>query len=75
MEIGMNTSNSHQQARHELVLNEARRMAYSGDYGDSRQLEMALREADLAESLDVLGGPNTRTELDSLCRESRKMAS
>ena len=71
----MNMSNSHQQVRHELVLNEARRMAQSGEYGDSRQLERALREADLAESLDVIGGPNTRTELDRVCRESRKTTS
>jgi len=68
-------SNSHQQVRHELVLNEARRMAQSGEYGDSRQLERALREADLAESLDVIGGPNTRAELDRVCRESRKTTS
>jgi hypothetical protein len=71
----MNTSNSHQQVRHELVLNEARRMAHSGEYTDWRQLERALREADLAESLDVVGGANTRTEFDKLCRESRKTPS
>ena len=66
----MSTSDSHQRARHEMVLNEARRMAHSGEYADSRQIEIALREMDLAESLDVVGGPNTRTELDRLCRES-----
>jgi hypothetical protein len=71
----MNMSNWHQQVRHELVLNEARQMAHSGEYGDSQQLERALREADLAESLDVVGGPNTRTELDRVCRESRKTVS
>lgn len=75
MEIRMTTSSSHQRARHETVLNEARRMARSGEYADSRQIELALREADLAESLDVVGGPNTRTELDRLCRESRQTAS
>ena len=57
--------------RHELVMNEARRMARSGEFADSSQIEIALREADLAESLDVIGGPDIRAELDKLCRESR----
>ena len=61
-------------ARHESVLNEARRMARGGEYADSKQIEIALREADLAESLDVIGGPDTRSELDKLCRESHKAA-
>jgi hypothetical protein len=59
------------QARHESVMNEARRMARSGEYADSKEIETALREVDLAESLDVLGGADLRTELDKLCRESR----
>jgi hypothetical protein len=67
----MTTSDAHQRARHEMVLNEARRMARSGEHADSRQIETALREADLAESLDVVGGPDTRAELDRLCREAR----
>ena len=54
--------------RHESVLNEARRMANSGEYADSKQIEIALRETDLAESLDVLGGAPARAELDKLCR-------
>ena len=61
-------------ARHESVLNEARRMARGGEYADSKQIEIALRETDLAESLDVIGGPDTRAELDRLCRESRNAA-
>ena len=73
--ITATTSDSHQRARHQMVLNEARRMARSGEYVDSREIEIALREADLAESLDVIGGPNTRTELDRLCRESRQRPS
>jgi hypothetical protein len=75
MEISTTTNYSHQRARHQMVLNEARRMARSGEYADSRQIEIALREADLAESLDVVGGPNIRTELDKLCRESRQTPS
>jgi len=75
MDIRMTTSSGHQQARHELVLKEACRMARSGEYADSRQLEIALREADLAESLDVVATPNSRTELDRLCRESCMAAS
>ncbi len=63
---------SHQRARHESVLNEARRMASSGQYADSKEIETALREADLAESLDVVGGPEIRAELNELCRESRR---
>lgn len=59
-------------ARHESVMNEARRMARSGEYADSKRIEIALRETDLAESLDVLGSPEIRTELDNLCRESRE---
>ncbi|HXX82443.1 MAG TPA: hypothetical protein VEN29_00525 [Casimicrobiaceae bacterium] len=59
------------QARHESVMNEARRMARSGEYADARQIEIALREADLAESLDVLGGAEARAELDELCRDAR----
>ena len=58
-------------ARHESVMNEARRMAKSGEYADSRQIEIALRETDLAESLDVLGGAAVPAELDKLCREAR----
>jgi len=58
-------------ARHESVMNEARRMAKSGEYADSKQVEIALREADLAESLDVLGGSAARAEVDKLCREAR----
>lgn len=58
-------------ARHESVMNEARRMARSGEYADSREIEIALRESDLAESLDVIGGADSRAELDRLCRESR----
>ena len=57
-------------ARHDSVMNEARRMARTGEYADSRQLEIALREADLAESLSVLGG-EAQAELDKLCRQSR----
>lgn len=57
-------------ARHESVLNEARRMARGGGYTDSKQIETALRESDLAESLDVVGGPDVRVELDKLCRQS-----
>ena len=60
-----------QRARHESVLNEARRMARSGQYADSKEIETALREADLAESLDVVGGQEIRAELDKLCRQSR----
>ena len=60
--------------RHESVMNEARRMARSGEYADSKRIEIALREADLAESLDVIGGDPTRAELDRLCRESRSVA-
>ena len=76
MQISTTTTyDSHQRARHQMVLNEARRMARSGEYVDSREIEIALREADLAESLDVIGGPSTRTELDRLCRESRQMPS
>ena len=71
----MTTTNLHQQVRHELVLKEARRMACTGEYADSRQIEIALREADLAESLDVVGPPNSRTELDRLCCESHSTAS
>ena len=70
----MTTSDAHQRARHEMVLNEARRMARTGEFADSRQIEKALREADLAESLDVVGGPDTRPELDRRCRESRATA-
>jgi hypothetical protein len=62
-------------ARHELVRKEACRMASSGEYVDSREVEIALREADLAESLDVVAAPNYRTELDRLCRESCRAAS
>jgi hypothetical protein len=57
-------------ARHESVMNEARRMAKSGEYANSRQIEIALRETDLAESVDVLGGAAARAELDKLCREA-----
>lgn len=60
--------------RHESVMNEARRMARSGEYADSKQIEVALREEDLAESLDVIGGYPARVELDQLCRESRGVA-
>ena len=60
-------------ARHESVMNESRRMARSGEYADSKQIEIALRETDLAESLDVLGGPEVQAELDNLCRESGKV--
>jgi hypothetical protein len=49
-------------------------MASSGEYADSKEIETALRETDLAESLDVVGGPNIRAELDNLCRESRAAA-
>ena len=70
----MTSGDSHQRARHELVINEARRMASSGEYADSKEIETALRETDLAESLDVVGGPNIRAELDNLCRESRAAA-
>lgn len=59
------------QARHDAVMNEARRMARSGEYADAKEIETALREADLAESLDVLGGAQVRAELDKICRESR----
>ena len=58
-------------ARHESVMNEARRMAKTGEYADSKQVEIALREADLAESFDVLGGPAARSEVDKLCGEAR----
>lgn len=75
MEISTTTSYSHQRARHDMVLEEARRMARSGEYVDSHQIEIALRESDLAESLDVVGGPNIREELDVLCRESRPVPS
>ena len=57
-------------ARHDSVINEARRMAKTGEYADSKQLEIALRETDLAESLSVLGGDDVRADLDKLCRES-----
>ena len=57
-------------ARHESVMNEARRMAKSGEYADSSQIEIALRETDLAESLDVVGGAAARAELNKLCREA-----
>lgn len=73
-EIRMTSSDAHQRARHEAVLNEARRMARTGEYADARHIEKALREADLAESLDAIGGSDTRAELDRLCRESRKTA-
>jgi hypothetical protein len=73
--MGMTASDSHQRARHETVLNEARRMARSGEYADSHEVEIALREADLAEALDVVGGPGIRAELDRLCRDARKPAS
>lgn len=66
------SGDSRQRARHESVLNEARRMARSGQYADSKEIETALREADLAESLDVVGGPEIRAELNKLCRESRR---
>ena len=75
MRTTTSSSYQRQRERHEMVLMEARRMARSGDYADSHQIEIALREADLAESLDVVGGPNERTELDRLCRESRRTAS
>ena len=67
----MTTGESHQRARHESVLGEARRMARSGQYADAKEIEAALRESDLAESLDVLGRPDLRRELDQLCREAR----
>ena len=70
----MTLSEAHQRARHETVLNEARRMARTGEFADARQIETALREADLAESLDVIGGSDARAELDRLCRESRTTA-
>ncbi len=70
-----NTSSVHQRARHGLVLKEACRMAQSGEYADSRQIEIALREADLAESLDVVAAPSYRTELDRLCHDSYRVAS
>ena len=66
------SGNPRQRARHELVLNEARRMARSGQYVDAKEIEIALREADLAESLDVVGGPEIRAELNKLCGESRR---
>ena len=74
VEITMTTSDSHQRARHELVINEARRMARSGEYADSKEIETALRETDLAESLGVIGGPDIRAELNNLCHESRAAA-
>jgi hypothetical protein len=64
-------SDSIAHTRHESVMNEARRMAKSGEYADSRQIEVALREADLAESLNVLGGAAARAEVDKLCSEAR----
>jgi hypothetical protein len=66
------SGDSHQRARHELVLNEARRMARSGQYADANEIETALRETDLAESLDVVGGAEIRAELNKLCGESRR---
>ena len=74
VEIAMTTGESHQRARHELVINEARRMARGGEYADSKEIETALRETDLVESLDVIGGPDIRAELDNLCHESRTAA-
>jgi hypothetical protein len=71
VEITMTTGNSRQRARHQLVINEARRMARSGEYTDSKEIETALREADLAESLDAIGEPDIREELDNLCHQSR----
>ena len=71
----MTTSDTQQRARHETVLNEARQMARSGEYADAHQIEIAMREADLAESLDVVGGADVRAELDRLCRDARGSAS
>lgn len=57
--------------RIEVIQKRAREYANSGLYSGWQNIEWKLREERLFEARDELDDPETRSELDELCRKAR----
>lgn len=58
--------------RIEAIQKRAREYANSGLYSGWQNIEWKLRQEGLFEARDELDDPETRSELDELCRKARK---
>lgn len=57
--------------RNEIIQKRSREYANSGLYSGWQNIEWKLREEGLFKARDELDDPETRSELDELCRKAR----